>query len=178
MIIEIDNFLSSQECNTLIEKYDSKVEPITSGERIDSYGNPVTQEIKDIHRITDWIIFKDTNLRKKILLELEKNSNLSYSDIDKEESFQFLRYKKTGHFTWHKDATEKKEFMTAILLLNDNFDGGNLLYKKNNEVFNFKRSAGTLVFFPTNLSHKVTEIENGIRYSIVTWIYKKPNNII
>lgn len=177
MIIEIENFLSNSKCEGLINKYVDKVTPISSGERIDRDGNLVVQDIRDNHRKTDWFVFNDKPLRDKILNALVLNSNLLLETIKKEELFQFLRYKETGHFTWHHDLTESKEYMTAILLLNDTFAGGDLLYKQNKEIINFKRTAGTLLLFPATLQHKVSEITKGTRYSIVTWIYKKPNLI-
>ena len=57
-------------------------------------------------------------------------------------------------------------------------NGLDLFHKQNKEIINFKRTAGTLLLFPATLQHKVSEITKGTRYSIVTWIYKKPNILI
>ena len=68
--------------------------------------------------------------------------------------------------------------MTAIIFLNNNYDGGNLQYKENEEIKTFSKEKGSLVLFPASLSHKVSKITKGVRYSIVTWIYNKPNILI
>lgn len=178
MILEIKNFLSKGECELLIDRYDTVVEPVNTGERLDSRGYAITQDIRDSHRKTDLCVFSDDGLRNRILNKLVDNSNCKLSNIDKQESFQFLRYKETGHFAWHNDLTSRKEYMTAIIFLNNNYDGGNLQYKENEEIKTFSKEKGSLVLFPASLSHKVSKITKGVRYSIVTWIYNKPNILI
>lgn len=178
MILEIKNFLSEKECEQIVESYSTLVKPVATGEGLDSQGNAKTQDIRDYHRKTDISIFTDNALRNRILNKLVENSNLKLNNIDKKESFQFLRYKETGHFAWHNDLTSSKEFMTAIIFLNSNYEGGNLQYKENREIKTFSKDKGSLVLFPASLSHKVSKITKGIRYSIVTWIYNKPNILI
>ena len=178
MILVVENFLSENECKRIVENYSTLVEPVLTGERLDNQGNAISQDISDYHRKTDICIFTDNNLRNRILNKLVENSNFKLSNINKEESFQFLRYKETGHFAWHNDLTSSKEFMTAIIYLNNNYDGGNLQYRENKEIKTFLKDTGSLVIFPASLSHKVTKVTKGIRYSIVTWIYNKPNILI
>ena len=58
--------------------------------------------------------------------------------------------------------------LTALLMLNDDYEGGNFLIA-DNEYETAKGSGGV---FPSNFMfpHAVKKVEKGTRYSIVTWL--------
>ena len=58
--------------------------------------------------------------------------------------------------------------LTAILMLNDDYKGGNLLIADNE----YKTVKGSAIVFPSNFMfpHAVKKVEKGTRYSIVTWL--------
>jgi predicted 2-oxoglutarate/Fe(II)-dependent dioxygenase YbiX len=60
---------------------------------------------------------------------------------------------------------------TAIILLNDNYQGGELYFPKVNHKFD-NSSIGDLIIFPAgkdsfDYSHEVTEVTSGTRYTLV-----------
>tara|TARA_B110000858_G_C17786527_1_gene467540 strand:- start:988 stop:1524 length:537 start_codon:yes stop_codon:yes gene_type:complete len=178
LIIEVKDFLKQKECDSLIKKYNSEVTKCTTGEGYSVSGNLKKGNINPFARKTDLVVFHNHALRESIIDTISNKLNIPVNLIDKYEPFQFLRYKNTGHFAWHKDITSNREFMTCIVMLNDKFEGGNLLHKKNGEVQEFNKRTGTLHLFPATLSHKVAEVTEGVRYSLVTWIYKKQTSVI
>ena len=58
--------------------------------------------------------------------------------------------------------------LTAILMLNDDYKGGNLLIADNE----YETVKGSAIVFPSNFMfpHEVKKVEKGTRYSIVTWL--------
>ena len=115
---------------------------------------------------------------------IEANQNTGWNlEIHIAEDMQITRYKKDGLYAWHRDGLSdnspvalydrpgeqihgKARKMSMSLILNDDFEGGEL------EVFphgpmNF--SKGTMVFFPSFQTHQVHPVTKGTRYSLVVW---------
>jgi predicted 2-oxoglutarate/Fe(II)-dependent dioxygenase YbiX len=61
-----------------------------------------------------------------------------------------------------------------VIQLNDEYEGGELLYKDfiNNEI-EFDKGIGNLFIFKSTIEHKVNPITFGTRYSLVSWIKLK-----
>lgn len=88
------------------------------------------------------------------------------------EDFNLLKYSGTtnDHYDAHYDGGVNNRWISAILYLNDDYEGGELEFVVFGE--KIKPKAGTLVIFPSNyaythVAHSVTE---GTKYAIVTWI--------
>jgi hypothetical protein len=89
-----------------------------------------------------------------------KNENITNTDYKLE--FHVLKYE-TGQFSYeHKDIYD----FTMILLLNDDFEGGDLYVSNLNT--NLKK--GDLVYFAGSKRHKVDIIRSGKRYVLVSFI--------
>jgi predicted 2-oxoglutarate/Fe(II)-dependent dioxygenase YbiX len=60
--------------------------------------------------------------------------------------------------------------MTFLLMLNDDFDGGEFIMFDDKEI---KMKEGTAVIFPSNFlyPHFVKPVTRGVRYSCVSWAY-------
>lgn len=60
--------------------------------------------------------------------------------------------------------------LTVLGSLNDNYDGGELLFWGNTKM---KMNKGEVLIFPSNYlyPHKVEPVESGTRYSFVNWIW-------
>ena len=58
--------------------------------------------------------------------------------------------------------------LTALLMLNDDYEGGNFLIADNE----YKTAKGSAIVFPSNFMfpHAVKKVEKGTRYIIVTWL--------
>lgn len=132
----------------------------------------------------------------------EANSKAKWNfDVDWSETLQFTIYKPGGYYNWHRDAgfdatyayegrgknlDGKIRKISMTLLLNDpkEFKGGDLEFDygrndfgKNDDTIETCKEArgqGTLIFFPSFISHRVTPVTKGTRYSLVMWTVGKP----
>lgn len=72
----------------------------------------------------------------------------------------------------HIDAGDEYSHFkySAVMYLNDNFDGGELVFPNIN--YTYKPKAGDIVFFPSdddNYEHMVNVLKNGKRYVVGFW---------
>lgn len=88
--------------------------------------------------------------------------------------YQLLRYGPGQHFSEHVDempgpSVYGQRQLTAILYLNDDFEGGELVLPQQELVYKPRR--GSLVLFPAGFCfpHASRAVERGIKYSAVTW---------
>jgi hypothetical protein len=108
------------------------------------------------------------------LKKYQKDNNIldyAYRDI---YDIEILKYKNTGFYTWHVDhfATVPRT-MSCILLLNNDYEGGNLCFRNpdgSNE-FEVEVKPSRMIVWPSNFlyPHTVKPITKGTRYSIVAW---------
>ena len=86
-----------------------------------------------------------------------------------------LKYEEGGFYLWHTDHNAKNapRTISCILLLNDDYEGGELMFMDSNGENQRKveTKAGRLIIWPSNFMfpHKVNTIKKGLRYSIVAW---------
>jgi len=92
-------------------------------------------------------------------------------------NLQFTEYdaKNLGKYDYHMDmfmgnyiqSEPLTRKLSATLLLNDNFEGGEFGFYQQNLQPNM--SAGSLIVFPSFLIHKVNPVTKGVRNSLVAW---------
>ena len=109
----------------------------------------------------------------------EWNFNLNNS-----EGVQFTKYEKDDFYTWHRDCNvdseiQRKISITVQLSDYDQYSGGEFEIKDcwGEEILNIPLGAkqkGSIVIFPSSLSHQVTPVSQGIRYSLVQWYSGPP----
>tara|TARA_R110002020_G_scaffold469875_1_gene695236 strand:+ start:258 stop:845 length:588 start_codon:yes stop_codon:yes gene_type:complete len=88
------------------------------------------------------------------------------------DNIQYTEYYATeeGRYNWHVDVgngTMSMRKMSAVLLLNDDYEGGDLQIKAVGE--NLDKTKGNLFIFPSYLLHRVTTVTKGMRKSLVIW---------
>lgn len=93
--------------------------------------------------------------------------------VGRPEPVQLASYDVNGFYGWHEDWTPlaKTSYvrkLSAILLLSnpEEFEGGQFQFK--DDPVEMKR--GTLIVFPSFISHQVTPVTKGIRYSATCWV--------
>jgi len=88
---------------------------------------------------------------------------------------QMIKYLEGSHFPWHMDEADDNDTGTSILMLNDNFVGGDL----NVAGHRFMTKQGTVVGFnnSTEVWHCVEPIYKGERYCLAIW-YGEPPRIV
>ena len=93
------------------------------------------------------------------------------------ESFQYTKYDaKAGgqYYDWHIDMSgsiETPRKLSAIVLLSDpNEYSGAKLQIYNGSLITLEPKKGRIYAFPSYTVHRVTEITQGVRISLVTWV--------
>tara|TARA_Y100000385_G_C12957217_1_gene578081 strand:+ start:200 stop:745 length:546 start_codon:yes stop_codon:yes gene_type:complete len=86
-----------------------------------------------------------------------------------------LKYSPGGKYDVHTDHfTTSIRALSIIINLNDNYEGGDLVFtnQKEKEIKRLKLGKGSIVFFPSNFMypHSIQPITKGTRYSIVAWL--------
>lgn len=80
---------------------------------------------------------------------------------------QIIKYQEGSHFPWHMDVADDNDTGTCMVLLNDNFIGGQL----NVAGHRFLTKQGTIIAFnnSTSVWHSVEPIYKGERYCLAIW---------
>ena len=88
------------------------------------------------------------------------------------EPFEILKYDKDHKFDLHVDSGPSvPRSMSIIFMLNDDYEGGDLVFQWREDSMIVPKKANQLIFFPSSFcyAHTVQPIKLGTRYSIVTW---------
>lgn len=129
--------------------------------------NKVLEPIRDADTNTlDY--FLQSLLKKEVDPIIEKYAEKMNISISKGEGCYLVRYGVGQFFKAHIDNT--KEFsrkISAVLYLNDNYEGGTLTFTKINK--KFKPKSNTLFVFPSSekFEHSADPVTSGIKYCIV-----------
>jgi|21_taG_2_1085346.scaffolds.fasta_scaffold71435_2 PKHD-type hydroxylase len=109
------------------------------------------------------------------------NQNAGWNfDVNFTEKVQFTKYKLNQHYTWHKDThcpdnNEPIRKISSVMFLNNpkDYKGGEFQFKLDNEkkqeIVSVKPDAGTVIVFPSFITHRVTPVLSGERYTLVSW---------
>ena len=88
--------------------------------------------------------------------------------------FQFTEYKEGEYFDWHTDSTDtvyRDRFTSIVIQLNNEYVGGVLEIKNlKGQLVPIENKIGKLYIFNSRLTHRVTQVNNGTRYSLVNWV--------
>lgn len=121
-------------------------------------------------------------------------------DIDHIDNgqLQYTRYGPNQYYKWHEDEalsrtgdnginfiegdfeeiknryivnkTKPVRKLSASLILNDDFDGGQFqIIEPNSRPYTAPSERGTLIVFDSRMLHRVRPVSNGVRKSIVAW---------
>jgi len=174
-VVHKENFLSKNQCVKLM-RYLERNEP-TISELAGNYDNNImNKEVRDNQEVK--INDEKLNNKLKMLFELANHSIFKYN-IKELESVKLLKYGVGGKYKWHTDCGAKETStrkLTAIVQLSDetNYEGGDLEFGITDETgknnYTAKRTRGSITIFPAFLSHRVTPITQGTRYSLITWM--------
>jgi predicted 2-oxoglutarate/Fe(II)-dependent dioxygenase YbiX len=108
-------------------------------------------------------------------MALHANQQAWKFDLTHANQSEFLRYDKEGHYYAHIDTfitkpTNDCRKLTALLFLNDDFEGGKLFIQDGHNKRYPPQTPGTVIVFPSFLMHGVENVTKGVRYSLVTWM--------
>jgi len=133
-----------------------------------------------------WITYDDTTKHiydKCKELAITANSRMwNFHVTTVKEFLQFAEYKAGltdkdhGNYDWHMDfgtgdASTRKLSMTIQLSDEDSYEGGDLEFMMHRNIIKAPRKKGSVIFFPSYLTHRVTKVTSGKRNSLVTWFH-------
>lgn len=97
-----------------------------------------------------------------------------YDKIEDSEGYGLLRYSPGEYYHAHYDGgTSMGRSVSAILYLNDDYEGGEIEFTNFN--LKIKPKAGTFILFPSNYAyrHIAHPVISGTKYAIVTWLHDR-----
>lgn len=103
-----------------------------------------------------------------------KSANWNF-DINFCEEIQIGKYEQGGKYNWHIDTRSNEKIVRKLsvsILLNDDFEGGEFEFKKEN--LNVTLKKGSILVFPSYLEHRIAPVISGVRYSAVAWVSGPP----
>jgi predicted 2-oxoglutarate/Fe(II)-dependent dioxygenase YbiX len=168
----IESFLSKEECDDILNKFLNVDLEVAKVGGVASLDSPI--KVRD----SKVVVTQLPHYKKKLETVLRNEIKIKGFELDEIENFQFTKYELNGHFDWHVDSGDyghyAKRFCSIVIQLNNEYDGGELLYKDHNDnVVEFKKGVGNLFVFNSSTLHKVNPIIGGERYSLVAWISLK-----
>lgn len=95
-------------------------------------------------------------------------------------AFQIARYGVGGHYnTWHSDmgsgqSSLRKLSISVQLSRPEDYDGGELEFQVLGDNLQHSRELGTTIVFPPYMTHRVTPVTRGERWSLVVWVTGPP----
>ena len=110
---------------------------------------------------------------------LDANAQRWKFDIKKANQSEFLKYPAGGgRYKGHIDTflsndpkhQEECRKVTILAFLNDDFKGGKFFLQTGHKKTYPPQKKGTVLAFPSFLLHGVEDVEEGERYSVVTWL--------
>jgi hypothetical protein len=99
------------------------------------------------------------------------NQDISDVEYTKINIYRFNQYIKDEYINYHGDfhAMSEGALITIGLFLNEDYEGGEFWYKENEIEYEVKQKMGSVIVFDAGISHKITPVISGIRYSINSW---------
>lgn len=174
----VDNFLSKEECDSIIEMGESvglsqmKSSLIVNGNLIEENVNYDGNKRMGCYFYDDLL---ETPLIKNLsnkILELSNNLNPFKGVIyDRIPKYSFNRYGIGDFLDWHPDKHEilNGATITYIIQLNDDYENGDVKYNINGAEISVPKKTGSVFIFDSNIVHSVDKITKGVRYSINVW---------
>jgi len=179
-IIEIQNFLTNEECDKIIE--------LSKGNMFSSKVYSQNEDLYDNKtRISQQCWLNDNDLFIKDITDKVKSYTNTHNNYF--EDLQVVNYQPGGFFTPHYDACvgnktncermnkEGPRYLTVLFYLNDNFEGGETIFPKINKLV--KPEKGKAVIFQnvdnngviiTQALHGGEPVKNGEKWIANKWI--------
>jgi predicted 2-oxoglutarate/Fe(II)-dependent dioxygenase YbiX len=110
---------------------------------------------------------------------LDANAQRWGFDIKKANQSEFLKYPAGGgRYKGHLDTFLSKapenlaecRKVTVLAFLNDDYKGGKFFLQTGHQKIYPPQKKGTVIAFPSFILHGVEDVEEGERYSVVTWL--------
>ena len=171
MLKIVENFLTNDECQRILDYSLSHLD-LTTAKIVADNGAVIDSHRKSKIAFNKYEIFEFLN-NKVINMVLENVSVNGYELVFNERGYQFTSYNPGEFYNWHTDNSDDR-YCSIVIQLNVDYDGGDLELVENGKIMVFKRGVGNAVIFLSEMDHRVTEVLDGTRYSLVNWLKLKP----
>lgn len=156
MLLKQKQLFSKEECDLIINLSKINFQNWNKFDR--SYNSYAIENTEN----TNWIFDK---LKKYV----ESENEIKIKTIKKQ--IHFHTFVKGDWFGKHNDVRDDRIYAVGVLL-NDNFDGGDFkMYNPNEVVLN--KIIGNTYLFDVKIEHEITEILNGVRFSLLWFLQTK-----
>lgn len=161
-IIVVPNVISESLKNELIHHHDT-----SSRKNVENKGTKNRTHVFTNSELTKKL---DDKLCKSLYPEIKKIFNI---DVTYRENYKICSYNSEdqGKFHAHRDSVYPyghRRFAMS-LILNDDYDGGGIIFPEYNRVA-YKPKPCSALIFPTPLYHQVLEVTGGTRYVIISFL--------
>tara|TARA_B100000427_G_C15381825_1_gene539294 strand:+ start:249 stop:803 length:555 start_codon:yes stop_codon:yes gene_type:complete len=127
--------------------------------------------------------FTDLNWINALLngyIRFANNTNFHFDLSEEDKEFtQVSRYSEGEYYSIHPDFSYERECkshtrklsLSLQLSSESDYSGGDLILYHHKEKYICPKTKGTIFVFDSRLIHEVTEITQGVRYSLVKWYH-------
>jgi predicted 2-oxoglutarate/Fe(II)-dependent dioxygenase YbiX len=166
----LENAFSKEHCEKIIKQCENAV---LHKAQIGLQNDNVDLNIRDVNKlILDYHKGVGATLTG---IALQANYELWNFNISRSNQCEFLKYDENGHYVSHTDTfmlknQDEYRKLTALLILNDDFEGGQFYIQDGHKKTYPKQKAGDVIVFPSFILHGVEPVKSGVRRAIVTWL--------
>ena len=186
--VQIPNFLTSEKCQQIIDGINDNediVDGCVADDLTEHRENNIIPEVRltkesylleqpqDYNNRTipelDWSWLSDKMYQ---MVQLVNDKSFKFNIQEDEQELKYIEYGVGGHYNWHIDMNptdSNTRKLTAVVQLNDGYEGGHLEFgvqDRNREWYRVPKLEGSITIFPSFLSHRVSPVTDGVRYSL------------
>ena len=170
----IPNVLTPTECQQIINYCTDKCKPSTLGISKTKVGN--AQDFR--HSVNTFLRPEDIKqlpVIRKLTDRIVKSSFECYNfSLGYIEPVQYAEYTEGMFYKPHIDSGETFDYdrdisVSVFLSPKDEYEGGNLCFSYPSGWIEADEQQGSMVIFPSMLTHKVEKVKKGKRSSLVLW---------
>lgn len=166
----IPNAIAVSSCDAMIEKFDTLA---LQKAQVGTAHGTVDTTIRDVNKVQ---IPHYVGIGATLTgMGMNINSGAWKFDVTHSNQSEYLKYDNKGHYTSHVDTAimpsdKETRKITVLAFLNDDFEGGKFYLNNGDTPIYPPQEKGTVLAFPSFITHGVEPVSDGIRHSIVTWI--------
>jgi len=186
--VQIPNFLTSEKCQQTIEGINDNEDIVDGCVTDDSTEHRENNIIPEV-RLTkeSYLLEQPQDYNNRAIPELDwswlsykmyqmvqlvNDKSFKFNIQEEEQELKYIEYGVGGHYNWHMDMNptdSNTRKLTAVVQLNDGYEGGYLEFgvqDRNGEWYRVPKLEGSITIFPSFLSHRVSPVTDGVRYSL------------
>lgn len=169
------DILTEKDCDALIKLYTQA--PDEEAQIGGAGAGSIDKTIRNVNRVI-LPVYKGIGARLAAA-GLDANAQRWKFSINKANQSEFLKYPAGGgRYKGHLDTFLSKDpanleecrKVTVLAFLNDDYKGGKFFLQTGHEKIYPPQKKGTVIAFPSFILHGVEDVEEGERYSVVTWL--------